>query len=174
MPDPFYHRLAIDRIRDGEQLELIADDVERRAVAERLALVTLDRLEASVVLERNGALIRAAGHIRASLEQACVATGEPVRETVDEPFELVFMPEPEANRPDEEIELSKDECDTIFYEGGSMDLGSAIADTLALTIDPYPRSEGADAALRQAGVLSEEQAGPFAALAKLRKKDGEP
>lgn len=174
MSDPFCHRLAIDRIRNGEQLELIADKSERRAIAERLALASLDRLEASVVLERNGALVRATGRIRASLEQACVATGEPVRETVDEPFELVFLPEPEASRPDEEIELSEGECDTVFYEGGSIDLGSAVADTLALTIDPYPRSEGADAALKQAGVLSEEQAGPFAALAKLtgEKPDG--
>jgi hypothetical protein len=32
---------------------------------------------------------------------------------------------------------------------------------------PYPRSPNAEEALKAAGVLSEEQAGPFAALAKL-------
>ena len=50
-----------------------------------------------------------------------------------------------------------------------IDLGAAIADTLGLAIDPYPRSAGADAALKEAGVLSEAEAGPFAALAKLKR-----
>jgi hypothetical protein len=52
-------------------------------------------------------------------------------------------------------------------------LGSAVADTLALSIDPFPRSASAEAALREAKVLSEEQAGPFAALAKLKTSDKE-
>jgi hypothetical protein len=38
-----------------------------------------------------------------------------------------------------------------------------------LALDPYPRSAGADAALKEAGVLSEIEAGPFAALAKLKR-----
>ena len=59
----------------------------------------------------------------------------------------------------------------VFHDGAAIDLGSAIADTLALTLDPYPRSAGAEAPLKEAGVLSEEQAGPFAALAKLKKSD---
>ena len=48
---------------------------------------------------------------------------------------------------------------------------SAIADTLALTLDPYPRSAGAEAALKEAGVLTESEASPFAVLAKLKKAD---
>ena len=49
---------------------------------------------------------------------------------------------------------------------------SAVADTLALSLDPYPRSASADAALREAGVMSEAEASPFALLAKLRRTDG--
>jgi hypothetical protein len=45
-----------------------------------------------------------------------------------------------------------------------------VADELSLALDPYPRSAGAEDALRDAGVLSEEQAGPFAALAALKGK----
>ena len=48
------------------------------------------------------------------------------------------------------------------------------ADTLALTLDPYPRSPGAEATLKEAGVLTEAEAGPFAALAKLKRSDSEP
>ena len=48
----------------------------------------------------------------------------------------------------------------VFHDGAAIDLGSAIADTLALSLDPYPRSAGADAALKEAGVLSEERSQP--------------
>ena len=53
-------------------------------------------------------------------------------------------------RPDEEIELGPDDCDVVFYDGQAIDLGEAIADTLALAMQPYPRSPGAEAALKQA------------------------
>ena len=81
------------------------------------------------------------------------------------------MPEPRANRADEEIELGEKDCDVVFYDGAAIDLGTAIADTLALSLDPYPRSAGADAALKEAGVMSEAEASPFAAFAKLRNGD---
>lgn len=171
MTDRFAHQLRLDQIRDGERLDLIADEAERRAIAQRLGLGGLERLEAHVVLTRSGAVVRAQGRIVAALEQSCVVTGEPVAGHVDEPFALVFMPEMESSRSDEEIELGEEDCDVVFHDGATIDLGSAIADTLALSIDPYPRSAGADAALREAGVMTEEQASPFAALAKLKKSD---
>lgn len=171
MNDRFAHHLRLDQIRDGERLALVADEGERRSIAERLGLSSIDRLEAHAVLTPAGEIVRAEGRIVATLEQSCVVTGDPVAAHVDEPFALLFMPEPETGGPDEEIELGEEDCDTVFYDGSAIDLGSAIADTLALSIDPYPRSVGAEAALREAGVLTEEQASPFAALAKLRKPD---
>lgn len=169
--DEFGHRLTLERIGDGERVDLSADDAERTQIATRLGLVSLARLDAHATLSRKGKCVRACGRIRASLEQSCVATGEPVAEHVDEPFELVFVPAPQNGRHDEEVELAAEDCDVVFYDGASIDLGTAIADTLALSIDPYPRSAGADSALEEAGVLSEAEAGPFAALAKLRKSD---
>lgn len=167
MIEDFAHRLTLDRIRDGERIDLVADDAERQAIAERLDLPSLDRLEAHASLARDGEVIRVAGRIAAALEQRCVVTGEPVAAHVDEPFDIAFIPEPQAG--DEEIELKPEDCDTVFHDGAAIDLGSAIADTLALALDPSPRSAAAEAALREAGVLSEEEAGPFAALAKLKQ-----
>ncbi|MFC7536292.1 YceD family protein [Sphingomonas sp. GCM10030256] len=170
----FSDRLSLDRVRDGERLDLSADDAERAAIAARLGLPSLERLEAHVALAReDGQRVRACGRIKGVLEQSCVATGEPVPAHVDEPFEILFMPEPKTE-PDEEIELSEEDCDVVFHDGASIDLGSALADTLALSLDPYPRSPQAEEALRDAGVLSEDQAGPFAALAKLKGLGGEP
>ena len=169
MADRFAHHLRLDQIRDGERLDLVADEAERRSIAERLRLGGLGRFEAHVTLSRTGPVIRAEGRIVASLEQSCVVTGEPVPANVDEAFALLFMPEPQDARPDEEVELGEEDCDVVFYEGGAIDLGSAVADTLALSVDPYPRSASAEAALREAGVLTEQQASPFAALAALKK-----
>lgn len=164
--------IPIGQVRDGERIDVMADEHERKTIADRFGLLSLDRLEAHAVLERDEARIRAEGRIRGSLEQACVATGEPVAQAVDEAFEILFLPEPRSAAPDEEIELSEEECDVVFYDGAAIDLGSALADTLALAVDPFPRSPGAQAALRDAKVLSESEAGPFAALAKLKKDSG--
>lgn len=170
MSDRFAHQLRLDQIRDGERLDLVADDAERSAIAKRVGLVSLDRLEAHVTLARTGEIVRADGRLVAAVAQSCVVTGEPVAEHVDEPFAILFMPEPRTGGPDEEVELGEADCDTVFYDGGIINLGSAIGDTLALSVNPYPRSAGADAALKEAGVLTEEQASPFAALAALKGK----
>jgi uncharacterized metal-binding protein YceD (DUF177 family) len=167
----FAHRLQLDRIRDGERLDLVADDAERRAVSDRLGLAGLERFEAHVALARDGEAIRATGRLQAALQQHCVVSGEPIGAHVDEPFELLFLPEPKVGKPDEEIELAESECDVVFHDGAAIDLGAAIADSLALGLDPYPRSAGAEATLKEAGIMSEEEASPFAVLAKLKRGD---
>jgi len=167
----FAHRLPLDQIRDGDRIDVCADDAERETVVERLGLLSLDRLDAHAVLSRDGQRIGASGRLRAALDQACVATGEPVPAHIDEPFDLIFLPEPKGDA-DEEIELGGTDLDTVFHDGSAIDLGSAVIDTLSLALDPYPRSAGADAALKEAGVLTEEEASPFAALAALKEKLG--
>ncbi len=177
MSENFSCRLNLDRVHDGERIDLVATDAERDAIVGRLGLVSLERLAAHCVLDRKGigdeaGSIRARGRIKAALAQACVATGEPLPAYIDEAFELHFQPEP-VRVPDDEIELSGDELDVIFHDGHAIELGESIADTLAVSIDPYPRGPNAEVALSQAGVLSEDQAGPFAALAALKGKMGE-
>lgn len=169
MSDRFAHRLRLDQIGDGERLDLVADETERNGIAKRLSLLSLDRLEAHVTLTRSDDSIRAQGRLLAALDQSCVVSGEPVAAHIDEPFAIRFIPEPGINSADDEIELGEGDCDTVFYDGAIIDLGGAVADTLALSIDPYPRSAGADAALKEAGILTEEQASPFAVLASLKR-----
>ena len=172
MSKDFAHRLPLTQIRDGDRVDLVADENECSAIAKRLGLASLDRLEAHAAIACNGEQVRATGRVKAALAQYCVASNEPVPERIDEPFELLFLPEPKG-RPDDEVELGAEELDVIFHDGAGIELGAAIADTLALSLDPYPRGPNADEALKAAGVLSEEQAGPFAALAKLKGKEAE-
>lgn len=171
MTDTFAHHLRLDQAGEGERVDLVADEAERSAIARRLGLDRIERLEAHATLSRQGEIVRATGRLTASLEQSCVVTSEPVAAYVDEPFDVLFMPEPKGGAPDEEIELGPEDCDVVFYDGAVIDLGTAIADTLALSIDPYPRSAAADAALKEAGVMTEAEASPFAALAKLKRGD---
>lgn len=158
-------------------VKIEADEGERAALAARFGLVAIGRLEAEAALVRKSEEVRAAGRIEAKVVQSCVATGEPVEARIAEPFEIVFRPQP-GGAAEEEIELSEAEMDVVFYEGASIDLGEAVAETLSLALDPFPRAPGAEEALRAAGVKSEEEAkaesSPFAALAGLKRKPGGP
>lgn len=162
-------KLQLARLGDGKRVDYVADEAARAAIAERLGLLGLDRLEATLTFRREGERVRAEGRLRALVAQACVATGQAVPATIDQGIALHFLPEP-AGTPDEEIELSAEDLDVIFHDGREIDLAAAVADELSLALDPYPRSAGAEDALREAGVLSEELAGPFAALAALKGK----
>ena len=168
----FAHRLPIDQIRDGARMDLTADEAERAAVAERLGLIGLHRFEAHVTLRREGRIVDCAGRIKAQLSQACIASGEPVAAAIDEAFAIKFVPAPVVEGPEPEIELGEGDLDTVIHDGQVIDLGEAVADSLALALDPYPRGPKADEALKAAGVLSEAEAGPFAALAKLKGGSG--
>jgi uncharacterized metal-binding protein YceD (DUF177 family) len=171
--DRFAHELRLDQVHEGGRIDLVADDAERTSIAQRLGLESLDRLEAHAVLSRKDEMVRAQGRLVASLNQSCVITGDPVAAHVDEAFDLMFLREPAVSSADEEIELGETDCDVVFYDGAVIDLGSAIADTLALSLDPYPRSASADAALKEAGVLTQAEASPFAALAALKARKEE-
>jgi uncharacterized metal-binding protein YceD (DUF177 family) len=153
---------------DPRPVEIEAEPAEREALARRFGLVAVDSLAAEAELRRSGDSVIAAGRLRASVTQSCVASAEPVEAEVAEDFRVDFRPLPADGRPDEEIELGENELDVTFYEGGAIDLGEAVAQTLLLGLDPYPRSPAAEAALREAGVKSEEEAraesSPFAAL----------
>ncbi len=171
MTPEFSRPVRIDTLGEGSRtITVEADAGERAALAVRFGLVSVDRLAADAELRCEGDVILAEGRIRASVVQACVASGEPVPAEIDEPFSLRFVPE--GGDGTEEIELDAEDFDTIDYAGGAIDLGEAVAETLALSLDPFPRADSADAVLKAAGVLSEDEvvSGPFAALKGLKDK----
>jgi uncharacterized metal-binding protein YceD (DUF177 family) len=154
----------------AKAMSIGAKEDERAALAKRFNLQAIDHLSAEIDLSRNGDHVTAAGTLSAKVTQSCVASGEPVEEQVDEEFRIDFLPQPADIAAEDEIELSSAELDIVFYEGTSIDIGEAMAETLSLSIEPYPRSPNAAEALKQAGVKNEEEAGAFGALAALRDK----
>lgn len=148
---------------------ITADAAERAALAVRFGLVSVERLTAVLALQAEAAEIAVTGRVEADVVQACVITGVPLSAHVDEPVALRFVPEAQAPEGDE-IELADDALDVIAYGGSAIDLGEAAAQTMALALEPFPRSPDAADSLRAAGVIAEEEAGPFGALAALRDK----
>lgn len=170
MTPEFSRPVRIDTLGSkARSLAIEASPEERAALALRFDLVAIDELRAEMELARRSDEVSAKGRLVAAVVQSCVATEAPVPARIDEPFQILFQPEP-AYGAEVEIELSEAECDIVFYEGGMVDVGEAVAETLALTLDPYPRAPEAEEALRAAGVKSEEEAGPFATLASLKDR----
>jgi len=161
------HRL--DQIGAGEtHVEIEAVAKEREALARRFDLVAIDRLAARFALRRDAIGVLATGHLSAAVTQSCGVTGDPLPATIEEDFAIRFLPEPGEDETHDDVELDEEEMDTVFYTGSALDLGEAAAETLALSLDPFPRSPRAAEALKAAGVISEEEAGPFGALAGLK------
>jgi uncharacterized metal-binding protein YceD (DUF177 family) len=167
----FSRPVALDTIGEGAREIIVeADEPERAALARRFDLVEIGKLSAKAVLTRDGDVVSAIGELRARVVQACVATATPLPVEVKEAFSLRFIPMLAA--AEEEVELDADACDTVEYDGGAIDLGEAVAETMALSLDPFPRSPDADEILKEAGVLGEGDFGPFAALKALKDKMG--
>lgn len=170
----FSHAIKLTDIGSGvTKLHIAADADQRAALARRFDLESLESLKADLSLSRDSHGILATGRFTARLAQHCIATGEPVPTEMDEALAIRFVAEP-AHGEDAEIELDADDCDTMFHDGLAIDLGEAVAQSMGLALDPYPRSMHADDALKKAGVISEEtakeEASPFGALAALRDK----
>lgn len=174
MTPEFPRPYRIDTIGDRpRRIEVEASEEERAALARRFGLLAVDRLAADFTVRREAAAIVAQGRISAVASQACVVTGEPVPADIDETVALRFLEEEPSH--DEEIELSGDALDVMPIDGGTIDLGEAAAETMALALDPFPRAPDAEKALRDAGVVREEEAGPFGALAGLKARlEGKP
>lgn len=169
MSGPEFSRLErIDTIGEGERsVAIVASEAERAALATRFGLVSVDRLEATFRVKRDTAGVVARGAVSAAVVQACSVTDEPLPQTVTEDVALRFVTDAES-AAEEEIELDLDALDTMPYDGAAIDLGEAAAETMALALDPFPRGPNAAAALREAGVISEEEAKPAGALAGLK------
>lgn len=153
-----------------------ATEAERRALAKRFKLISLEALNAQGTLESfdDGQRARLSAHFTAQVTQSCVVTLEPVMAVVDETFTLEYdanadpaaLSDPEIP---EDLELFMEEPDPPDpLVGGTVDVGEAVAEHLALALDPYPRAPGV--AFEVPGAESTVEDSPFKALAGLVKK----
>ncbi len=162
-PGPEFARpVAVERLRDGEEVAVQASAAECLRLAARLGVPAVHAFGCRFRLLKAGpgGSLLVQGRLEAALDRDCVVTLEPFATTQVEAFEIRFVP---AGREAEEDD--PEAPDELGYEGGSIDLGEAAAEQLALMLDPYPRSP--DAVLPEAA--TEPEPGVFSALAQLRR-----
>jgi uncharacterized metal-binding protein YceD (DUF177 family) len=154
----------------GRQLHLQAEAGEREALARRFDLHGIEALTASLDLRPEpGGTIRVRGRLLAEVVQSCVVTLEPVATRVDAPLDLRLLPD--GQEPADEDPDSPDEIES---PGDVADLGEALAEQLALALDPYPRAPGAQLPEGTQDAEEPETAparpNPFAALKSLKPR----
>jgi uncharacterized metal-binding protein YceD (DUF177 family) len=164
-----FPRIYALRTLPSEPQVLTATAEECAALARRFALVAVKRLTATIALVADGATVRANGMLDADIVQSCAVSGEDLPVRIAAPVTLRFVPAVPLAPTDEAVELSADELDDIEMDGTQFDLGEALAQELALAIDPYAEGPGAAEARRKAGIANEGENGPFADLAALKK-----
>jgi len=166
-PTPWQVPVAVEDVAEtGARFDLVANAQVRAAVARMASLRDLPRLEANFDVTRRGAGLHVAGRVSATVGQLCIITLEPLVNEVEEAIDLLFMPQPTAEREDGEVGTrgeSADETEPLI--GGLVDLGALAIEFLILGLDPYPRKPGA---VFQPPEAKPDES-PFAALASLRK-----
>lgn len=182
MKPEFSYPISLDSISvRGSEYEITAKKTECALLAERFGILEVVALTAKVRLQpiAGGALIRLTGTLDAQVIQSCGVTLQPVPARIKEDISMSFAPE--CDEDEDEIDLSLDEEDPPDpIVGGIIDIGDAVAEHLALALEPFPRAPGAEFQNAEfgdpRGKISEknvEQApvspNPFAVLASLRK-----
>lgn len=154
------------RLPAGEQL-LEASEAECAALATRFGLIAVKSLKARITLTPDGPTVRATGRLEAQAVQSCAVSGDDLPARIAEPVALHFVPA--TPLAESELELDAADLDEIEMDGTRFDLGEAVAQGMALAIDPYAEGPTAKEARRKAGLLDEGSSGPFAALKGLLK-----
>lgn len=147
-----------------QRIEATAE--EREKLSGRFDLLSLDRLVAEVELRRQSReIIVLQAEFGAEFEQCCAVTLEPVRGAVCDRFSLVYG---RADDPEHEIVLNGDEPAFEPLIGGMIDIGEAVAQELSLALPDFPRHP--DAMIDDAPAVEPSLEGPFASLARLRRR----
>lgn len=164
---------------DVAEREISANDAERAALAQRFGLQALGRLSASLTIRRVGdGMFHVSGRLSAAVVQQCVITLEPLPVSLDEPVVVTFAKPRVAGAKGKsataEAEEGLEDVGPEIMDGDLIDLGEAVAQQLAVSLDPYPRAPGASLqAVLPRGpakeAAEEKRPGPFAVLETLRK-----
>ncbi|CAN0403815.1 unnamed protein product [Discosporangium mesarthrocarpum] len=182
MADPapeFSVEVDLDSIGDEpRQIDLKANPDEKAALARRFGLISIESLEAHLVLAwlKPGWILSVSGRISANVTQSCVISLDPVPAIIAEEVDIVLA------RDSADTDGIVDPEDVETLEGDSLDIGEIAAEELSLSLDPYPRHPDLDPAALELGpgasLVTEEQAAatpkrpnPFDVLADLKAKN---
>lgn len=178
--DGLSFQISVSRLpKAGMPIRFEATPDELIALARRLDIPAVESLVAEVTVSAWRAEgVKISGTLSADVVQTDVVTLDPIRQTVAEDVDLLFVPEhsrlarlPDATDGEIHLDPEGDDIPETF-SGDRIDLGAVLTEILALGLDPYPRGAGAvfdefdTDPDPSAGVVS-----PFAALRKLKSDE---
>ncbi len=182
------HFWSVDELKSGRTTITISPNEEERGrLAQRLGLISLDKLEAEIAVTHGSGEVtyHLQGHFKAEVTQKCVVTLDPVKSEPEDEFEAWYAD------PDAAIPLAKARHEKLNEKGhgelpileerdapeplidGKIDLGELVSQYLALSINPYPHAEGAEEVMEAQVKENEEKAevdNPFAKLKDWKDK----
>ena len=142
---------------EGLEIDLVANEAERDALARLNALVAIPALGARLRIRHwRGDGLEVEGDVRATVRQTCVLTLDEFDEELVAPAHMRFSPprdpaplrRPRDPRPgivedDGPLTVGLDDDPPDPLVGGGVDLGAIVSECLTLALDPYPRKPGA-------------------------------
>jgi len=143
---PFQRPMRTDQFRkDGQtKFRIAAEPGEYAAIARFLGIDAVERLTLAGFIAPHGKDgWRVHGRLVAKVVQTCVVTLEPIRTRIEELIERAYVPE-HRSRHQPEVVLLVDEEDSPDFYTDTIDPAQLAVESLLLSIDPYPRREGAE------------------------------
>lgn len=170
--------VAVTDIPDGGlKRTRVASEAERAGIAKALGLVSLDAVDAAFAISRlAGGGYHLTGTVTADLKQACVVTLEPVGDHLDETIDVEFWPADSERKRGSDDDGERGESnilqgpDVEKFDGGAIDVGRIVFETISAGLDPFPRADGAEFNWAEKPAAEPEKTSPFAALGKLKTK----
>ena len=170
---PLSHPYNLARLGNaGDDVHFAAGEAERAAIAKWSGVLSLEKLEVQVRLEKLGPTrFGLEFTLEADVTQACVVTLEPVPAHIAHRFarELAFTGQVRhrdaADDSEVVLDLAKEEgpeeIHSLHY-----DLAAPVLEEYALSLEPYPRCPGVEFAPQSEGSGRPES--PFAVLKGLK------
>lgn len=126
----------VENITNEPQIyTLEATKEEREIISLRLNLLSLEKLNAKLQLERKEH-IHLTGMVKAEVIQECVRTLQPISQQLEFLVHESFKQDPESS-PEETDTLTTEDL-TEPLEGKELDLGEVVIQLLSLNLDPFP------------------------------------
>ena len=171
---------------NGKTLEITPNPKEKKALAKRLDVLSVEDLSAKVQLKRDTPhIVHVTGVLEAIVKKSCVVTLEPIDIPIKEEFEGWYADESQAvsfRRAQHEAQSKKDLLDIPMLDesedpepmvNGQIDVGDLATQYLSLAIPLYPVKEGVELKASEPDVQKGNpmKVNPFAALKDWRPKD---
>lgn len=172
----------------GKSHRISPNESERKAIAKRLDLVSLDSLDAELKVRRQsrGHVVEVSGTFHARVTQRCVVSLDPLQVDITDSFEAWYADHDQAlsfkraqheamsKREMMDLPMLEEQEDPEPIENGRIDLAELVVQYLSLAIEPYPHKEGSDYENKEperAAPRESLRPNPFAALKNWRPKD---